>query len=316
MKPTHNKNWLCQIAAISVATCVAITAFGQSYPNSLWIGTDNECGNRKLMNVDRSGNVLREFTICDVTGIAIDPRAGTIYLGHSGQYGDPQVITADLATLAPIATNTPLIDPVYLQEDMAFDGTNLWRVGIVAGQLYQFSPADGHTISTNTVGFRALGVAWDGKTLWLSDNSSERVLTVAPDGTPTGQQFSVPFRVGGLAFDTTDNTLWVGANGGVYHYTTNGVQLGSFQVPFPGSYVDGLEFQPDVTGPRLSIDFYAGITIDGTVGTTNRIEYVTNLGDTNWITLTNLVLPQSPFLFFDVTSPRTQRRFYRAIQAP
>jgi hypothetical protein len=69
-------------------------------------------------------------------------------------------------------------------------------------------------------------------------------------------------------------------------------------------------------GPHLSVEFYAGITIEGSVGTTNQIEYVTNLGDTNWIVLTNLVLPQSPYLLFDAGSPRTQRRFYRAVQIP
>lgn len=68
--------------------------------------------------------------------------------------------------------------------------------------------------------------------------------------------------------------------------------------------------------PHLSVELYAGITIEGNVGTTNQIDYVTNLGDTNWIELTNFVLPQSPYLLFDPGSSRAQRRFYRAVQFP
>jgi hypothetical protein len=69
-------------------------------------------------------------------------------------------------------------------------------------------------------------------------------------------------------------------------------------------------------GSSLSIEFYAGITIEGIIGTTNRIEYVAHLGDTNWTTLTNIVLPQSRYLIFDPDSPRRARRFYRAVQLP
>ena len=61
----------------------------------------------------------------------------------------------------------------------------------------------------------------------------------------------------------------------------------------------------------LAIDLYAGISVEGTVGAAHRLEYVSNVGDTNWATLTNIILPQSPYLLFDPDSPRWARRFYR-----
>jgi formylglycine-generating enzyme required for sulfatase activity len=58
---------------------------------------------------------------------------------------------------------------------------------------------------------------------------------------------------------------------------------------------------------------YVGLTISGTVGSTNMIQYVEVRGDTNnWTTLTNIVLPQTPYIFFDTISPTAALRRYRA----
>ena len=63
------------------------------------------------------------------------------------------------------------------------------------------------------------------------------------------------------------------------------------------------------------LKFYAGITLGGTVGTTYRADYANALtGPTNWLLLTNLVLPYSPYLVIDPTSPGQGQRFYRAAQ--
>src|SRR5258705_10549198 len=58
---------------------------------------------------------------------------------------------------------------------------------------------------------------------------------------------------------------------------------------------------------------YPGLTITGTVGNTYPIEYVDVLvnGSNNWITLSNLVLPSSPYLFIDTSAPNLPHRFYR-----
>lgn len=59
---------------------------------------------------------------------------------------------------------------------------------------------------------------------------------------------------------------------------------------------------------------YAGLTISGSVGTSYLVQSTTNLtaaGD--WLTLTNLALPSSPYLWYDGGSQETGLRFYRVV---
>ena len=60
-----------------------------------------------------------------------------------------------------------------------------------------------------------------------------------------------------------------------------------------------------------SIVMVPRLAISGDVGSTNRIEYSTDLNPTNWLVLTNLVLTESPYWFVDVNAPPALRRFYR-----
>ncbi len=63
------------------------------------------------------------------------------------------------------------------------------------------------------------------------------------------------------------------------------------------------------------LKFYAGTTLEGTVGQEFRVDYadVVNIGITNWLVLTNLTLQVSPFVVIDPTSPGKTKRFYRAV---
>jgi hypothetical protein len=68
------------------------------------------------------------------------------------------------------------------------------------------------------------------------------------------------------------------------------------------------------TQPSLAAATYAGITINGSVGTSYRIEYRDAFGSASvWQSLADVVLPCSPYLFFDTNSPGSPRRFYRAV---
>ena len=53
------------------------------------------------------------------------------------------------------------------------------------------------------------------------------------------------------------------------------------------------------------------LSIHGVVGTTYWIEYRTNVNSNNWITLTNLALPSSPYYYVDFSAEGQPRRFYR-----
>jgi uncharacterized delta-60 repeat protein len=66
-----------------------------------------------------------------------------------------------------------------------------------------------------------------------------------------------------------------------------------------------------------TIKMYAGLSVSGTVSNNYRIEYSTNLHEPSfWLPLTNLTLPSNPFLFFDLGSPNSRMRFYRAVNLP
>jgi formylglycine-generating enzyme len=71
------------------------------------------------------------------------------------------------------------------------------------------------------------------------------------------------------------------------------------------------------TAPKLSIHMqsgYAAITINGTVNTAYTIQATLYLPATNgWGTLTNVVLPTSPWVYTDVASAMVGKRFYRAV---
>ena len=68
--------------------------------------------------------------------------------------------------------------------------------------------------------------------------------------------------------------------------------------------------------PELSIAMYAGVSLSGEVGTSYRIEFVTDTASTNWVTLTNLTLTSTPYLYFDPASSKSAVRFYRAVRTP
>jgi len=64
----------------------------------------------------------------------------------------------------------------------------------------------------------------------------------------------------------------------------------------------------------LGISTYPGVTINGTAGAVYQIQCSTNLNA--WQTLTNFMLPSSPFIWVDTSSTVTGQRFYRSVQLP
>jgi hypothetical protein len=53
--------------------------------------------------------------------------------------------------------------------------------------------------------------------------------------------------------------------------------------------------------------------VEGVVGGGYRIEYREGLKQTNWLTLTNLVLPVTPYQFVDFSAEGQPERLYRVI---
>ncbi len=212
-----------------------------AWADSLWLGTDNT-GGRPVLNTTLAGVEIRRVNTTEATGIAIDPAAKLIYFGTAAG----QITGRDLNTPGtPVVTINPA---TTFGEDMAFDGTSLWRVDITAQLVDKINPSNGIILFSFNPGFTPLGLAWDGRNFWVSQfTANGLVKQFTPAGVATGKQFNAPLggnTAGGLAFDTTDGSLWIGAFSNVYHTTTTGALLGSFAVPVAdGRFVDGLEFQ-------------------------------------------------------------------------
>jgi hypothetical protein len=73
---------------------------------------------------------------------------------------------------------------------------------------------------------------------------------------------------------------------------------------------------PPQTPATLGLKTYPGLTIQGDVGRPYRIDYTESLNGTNWIGLTTLFLPSSPYLFVDTNATTSAQRFYRAVAVP
>lgn len=66
------------------------------------------------------------------------------------------------------------------------------------------------------------------------------------------------------------------------------------------------------TPTELSVSTYAGVTINGAVGAVYQIQFSTDLN--TWQTITNFVLPYSPFIWVDTSTTVAGKRFYRSVQ--
>ena len=61
------------------------------------------------------------------------------------------------------------------------------------------------------------------------------------------------------------------------------------------------------------IKMFAGVIVNGPLGTNYIIQSTTNLSNTNaWTIRTNLALPSQPYIYIDYSSPTNRQQFYRA----
>lgn len=73
----------------------------------------------------------------------------------------------------------------------------------------------------------------------------------------------------------------------------------------------------DPFAASLTVQMLASLQIFGTVGSTYRLDYLTDVQNTNsWSPLYTNVLPSSPYFWVDVTSTNQPRRYYRAVRVP
>ncbi|MCC8997745.1 MAG: hypothetical protein LM517_12050 [Nitrosomonas sp.] len=236
-------NLLFKVTLIAFLCLPFLGHAGQSSNNTLWLG-NNKVADLGILNVNRNGKILKRIFNTEATGIAIDTSKNLIFFGdHKGE-----ITARDLNNPALIIKQ--FNPPVSVASDMAFDGKFLWRTDVGNREVQQIDPTSGLVVFSFVPDFYVIGIAWDGRYLWVSEYNgfagNERIVQFTRDGIPTGIEFPalvVDDLVGGLAFDSTDNTLWLGARNKLYHYTTSGVLLKTVPIATSGRFIDGLEFQ-------------------------------------------------------------------------
>jgi hypothetical protein len=92
--------------------------------------------------------------------------------------------------------------------------------------------------------------------------------------------------------------------------------MGGYNVVITNSFGSVTSRVAQLSISFLDIKSYAGIEILGLVGRTYRVEATPASGPVNWQTLTNLVLPTSPYIWIDFGSPAAGQRIYRAAELP
>ena len=92
--------------------------------------------------------------------------------------------------------------------------------------------------------------------------------------------------------------------------------IGGYQVVVTNSFGSVTSRVAQLTVSILDIKMYAGIEILGVAGRTYRIEGTAAKGPVNWQTLTNLVLPTTPYIWIDLGSPAAGAQLYRATELP
>lgn len=69
-------------------------------------------------------------------------------------------------------------------------------------------------------------------------------------------------------------------------------------------------------GSQLELQFRPVLTIQGSTGSTYRVESCLDLSSSIWTPLTNIVLNVSPYYFTDIQALPQQRKFYRVVSVP
>ena len=159
----------------------------------------------------------------------------------------------------------------------------------------------------------------------LTSSSHINEFTLAAGPSPLAVFTAVGFLAPALVFDHTGNRMFFAnsdsSQPGVRVFdASTAAPLTTDPVPMGGPPSDlALLFEGpfSVQPASLSVGLHAGLQITGTTGATYRIEFVNQLGATNWMALTNLTLPASPHFWADPNSVTNQaRRYYRAVAVP
>ena len=134
--------------------------------------------------------------------------------------------------------------------------------------------------------------------------------TVSPNGSVT---LSVGATGDGLSYQWQFNgTNIPGANGASLTIANiSAANVGVYSVIV--SNAAGSVASSFVTLASVDVKMFAGVIVNGPLGSNYLIQATSNLTSGNWTTLTNVALPMQPYIYIDYTSYTNGPQFYRAI---
>ncbi len=190
----------------------------------------------------------------------------------------------------------------------------------------------GNTVTITGVGSTTITASQVGDATYLPATSVTQALVVsAPPsiGTqPSGQTFTLGSAVtlsvgaagtGPLSYQWQFNGVNIaGANAATLALTNlNPTNAGAYRVVITNAVGTATSNPVDLYFYG-DLKFIAATVLAGSIGQQYRVDYadVVTVGTTNWLVLTNVTLPSSPFLVIDPNSAGRTQRYYRAVPLP
>ena len=201
----------------------------------------------------------------------------------------------DLNTLLPAGSGWVLTQANAINNRGEIAGT-----GLVGGVAHAFllSP-------TNLTPAAVITVPPVGRTLALGEAYTLSVTALG------GEPLAYQWQRAGTNLPGATNATFVIASATAF-------DAGSYRVSVSNAVGNAVSSAVDIVvlDPRLTAKSYLGLTVEGAVSASYRIEYSPDAGVPTWTALTTLTLTNSSELYFDVDSASNPHRIYRAVRQP
>ncbi len=293
---------------------------------TLTVYTNNGSGGFALVTNIYSGNQPRCVATGDVNG---DGKVDLI----SANFNNSTIsvlLNTSVFPSATLVTNiivSPAGATIAVSSNMSFTATGYFNDGsshtLTTNLTWASSSVNVAAINTNGL---ATGLAQGVTTITATSGSvsnSTTLTVVAPPSIsvqptndivyPNGQaNLSVAATGGGLSYQWRFNGTNInGATGAIYTITNiSSANIGVYTVVI-SNLAGSIVSQAAMVG-TTSIQMYAGIAVNGPLGSNFVIQSTANLFN-GWTTRTNLALPSQPYIYIDYNSPTNPQQFYRAL---
>lgn len=219
--------------------------------------------------------------------IGVNSAANRIYVGSSGSN-----LVAVLNAL-----NGALLETISLGPDIISVGSI--TVDATRGRVYvlAFSASSGH--------------------LYVIQDVAPPSITSEPMNTTASPGGTVTLSVGATGYPLLyqwafNGTNIAGATGATLTLTQlSAANVGVYTVTVSNG--SGAVTSQTISLAIVGLEIFAGVVIDGPIGSEYTVQSTPALGPLNWTTRTNVTLATQPYFYIDYSSPTNSQQFYRAV---